>query len=206
MQKKSIQSSAESLEEYTAHLRRISPLGRIYKRYFLSPVLYWNARRFGPRVIEIGCGTGSGVLGAYSERVSGLDINPYSIALCRAAGLQATLIESDGTFPVPVATFDTCVLDNVLEHIEDPRATLDECHRITSERGGLVIAVPGIRGFASDPDHKRFLGSVDLRQLDDRWQFKSVFSMPFFLSSDLLSSLVRQYCLVAVYQKKLPSR
>lgn len=205
-EKNSMSSSTSDFEDYTFHLKQISLLGRIYKKAFLSPVIYWNARRYGPRVIEVGCGTGSGVLGAYSRRVSGLDINPHSIAFCQAAGLDAKLIEADGTFPVADGVFDACILDNVLEHIENPIATLDECFRITSERGGLVIAVPGTRGYASDTDHKRFYGPAELLQLDTRWQLTRLFSAPFFLTSDVLSRAVKQYCLVAVYQKTLVSR
>lgn len=201
--KDSMSSSSSDFSEYTAHLKKISLLGRIYKKYYLSPVLYWNAYRYGPRVIEVGCGTGSGVLGAYSRRVSGLDINPHSIALCQALGLDAKLIEADGTFPVADAVFDSCVLDNVMEHIENPLATLDECYRITSERGGLVVAVPGTRGYASDPDHKRFYGRSELMQLDARWKLTRLFSAPFFLTSDVISGSVKQYCLVATYQKIL---
>jgi SAM-dependent methyltransferase len=152
--------------------------------------------------MEVGSGTASGVLGAYPRRVSGLDINPHSVGYCQAAGLDAQLIGVDGFFPVGDGAFDVCILDNVMEHIEAPQVTLDECYRITSERGGLVIAVPGTRGYASDADHKRFYAATDLLQLDVRWQLMHLFSLPFFMISERLSSSVKQYCLVAVYQKK----
>jgi SAM-dependent methyltransferase len=199
-------TSPTDFEGYYSHLTQISLLGRIYKRYCASPVLYWSARRFGTNLIEVGCGTGSGVLGAYPGRVSGLDINPHSVGYCQAIGLKAQLIGGDGAFPVADGAFDVCILDNVMEHIEAPLATLDECHRITSERGGLVIAVPGICGYASDADHKRFYAQADLRQLDPRWQLKRLFCLPFFLTSDSLSKSVKQYCLVATYQKSPRAR
>lgn len=92
-------------------------------------------------------------------------------------------------------------LDNVMEHIEESQTTLDECHRVTSAQGGLVIAVPGRRGFDFDLDHKRFYAQSDLRQLDARWQLQSVFAAPFGVTSEILSDAVRQYCLVATYRK-----
>lgn len=198
---KTMRNSAQGFEDYFSHLHKISFLGRVYKRFFSSPVLYVCALRFGNRIIEIGSGTGSGVLGAFPKHVQGLEINPLSVEYCRAAGLNVQLIKDDGAFPVADGAFDACVLDNVLEHIDDPRRTLDECYRITRENGGLIIAVPGIRGHESDGDHKKFYDEKALRLLDDRWSLQSLFSIPFLLIFEKLSRSVRQYCLVATYKK-----
>jgi len=194
-------NSPDKFEEYFSHLRKISLTGRIYKKFFSSPVLYSSARRFGNRIIEIGSGTGSGVLGSFPKYVQGLEINPIAAEFCKAAGLKVQLIGEDGTFPVADGIFDVCILDNVLEHIADPRQTLDECYRITQKSGGLIIAVPGVRGYDSDPDHKRFYDAEALRLLDTRWKLQSLFSMPFLISSEKLSRSVKQYCLVATYKK-----
>jgi len=194
-------ASQKNFDEYYSHLAQISTMGRVYKKYWMSRILYWNARKLGERIVEVGCGTGSGILGAYPKRVAGLDINPRSMEYCQSIGLNAQVIADDGMFPLPDQAFDVCVLDNVMEHIEEPQTTLDECHRITSAQGGLVIAVPGKRGYDSDPDHKRFYTQADLRQLDARWQLKSLFATPFGFTSETLSNSVRQYCLVATYRK-----
>lgn len=192
---------AKEFEAYYSHLHRISTLGRIYKRFFSSPVLYSCARRFGNRIIEVGSGTGSGILGTFPKHVQGLEINPLSVEYCRAAGLNVQLIGEDGAFPVADGAFDACVLDNVLEHIDDPRRTLDECYRITGDSGGLVIAVPGLRGHAADSDHRKFYDEQALRQLDEKWLPQSLFSIPFLFVLETLSRTVRQYCLVATYKK-----
>jgi SAM-dependent methyltransferase len=115
--------------------------------------------------------------------------------------MNSRLIADDGSFPMADGVFDACVLDNVLEHIAEPRRTLDECRRVTRESGGLIVAVPGVRGYASDSDHKRFYDEKALRLLDDRWSLRSLFSIPFFFTFEILSRSVRQYCLVAVYKK-----
>ena len=188
-------------EEYFTHLKKISFTGRVYKKNFSSPALYFCARRFGKLIVEIGSGTGSGVLGAFPKQVHGLEINPIAVEYCNAAGLNVQLIKDDGTFPVADGAFDACILDNVLEHIEHPCKTLDECYRITRENGGLVIAVPGIRGYESDADHKKFYAEEDLRMLDERWLLQSLFSIPFVITNERLSKSVKQYCLVATYKK-----
>lgn len=53
--------------EYFHYLQRITWLGRIYKRYISSPILYRCSRTFGKRILEVGSGIGSGVLGASFE-------------------------------------------------------------------------------------------------------------------------------------------
>lgn len=194
-------TSPGKFEDYFTHLNSISLSGRIYKKYVTSPALYFCARRFGRRIVEIGSGVGSGILGTYPKRVLGLEINSIAVEYCKSVGLDVRLIGDDGVFPVADGTCDACVLDNVLEHIEDTRKTLDECYRITGKYGGLVIAVPGVRGYDSDPDHKKFYDAAALMQLDDRWSLQGLFSTPFLFRSEQLSKSVRQYCLVATYKK-----
>ncbi|HZW26144.1 MAG TPA: methyltransferase domain-containing protein [Gallionella sp.] len=193
----------EKFEGYFAHLSSISLAGRIYKRFVSSPVLYFCARRFGTRIVEIGSGTASGVLGAYPKRVRGLEINSIAVEYCRSAGLDVELIGDDGRLPAADRSCDVCVLDNVLEHIEDAKKMLDECYRITDTNGGLVIAVPGRRGYDFDSDHKKFYDADALKRLDERWSMQSIFSIPFWFRSERLSRSVKQYCLVATYKKRL---
>jgi SAM-dependent methyltransferase len=188
-------------DSYYRYLRNISRRGRIYKRYFSSPFLFLCARRYGPRIIEVGSGIGSGVLGAFPASVVGLEINPFAVEFSRSIGLRASLINDDGSFPVEDGAFDACILDNVLEHIERPGRVLDECSRITGRKSGLVICVPGIRGFEWDSDHKVFYDDIRLRQLDDRWSLTKLFSLPALIRSEALSKSMKQYCVVAVYRK-----
>lgn len=197
-----VNSKSDGYEEYFRYLQRISRLGRIYKKYISSPALYVCARAFGRRIVEIGSGTGSGVLGAFPSSVVGLEINPFAVNYSNDIGLKASLIKEDGVFPATDGAFDACVLDNVLEHIESPRQTMDECWRVTRPQGGMVIAVPGRRGFARDADHKVFYGENELEHLDPRWKMERLFSIPTLIRSARLSESVRQYCLVAVYRKE----
>lgn len=188
-------------EDYFSHLQRITFLGRVYKRFYSSPILFFYARRFGRRIVEIGSGTGNGVLGAFSKSVHGLEINPLAVKYCQSVGLNVDLISPEGLFPVSDGTFDVCVLDNVLEHIEEPKKTLDECYRVTTSNGGLIVVVPGLRGFQSDADHKVFYNIDQLRNLDSRWEMLNSFSLPLILKSEMLSNSLKQYCLVAIYRK-----
>jgi SAM-dependent methyltransferase len=188
-------------QQYFEYLKNISTAGRLYKRYFSSQILFLCARAFGRRIVEVGSGAGAGVLGAFPTRVVGLEINPFAVDYSKSIGLTASLIGDDGVFPMGDGSCDACVLDNVLEHIENPRQLMDECCRVTKLRGGLVIAVPGVGGFARDADHKVFYSENDLKNLDPRWRLQRLFSMPIFVKSVRVSKALRQYCLVAVYMK-----
>lgn len=193
--------NANKFDNYFLHLQKISFFGYVYKQFYSSLILFIMSRRFGRRVVEVGSGTGSGILGAFPKHVEGLEINPSAVEFCRTKGLNVQLINADGTYPFKDSVFDSCVLDNVLEHIAEPKQTLDECYRITKKDGGLIIVVPGLRGFESDSDHKKFYDADGLRSLDERWQLLNLFSMPFIFKSEKLSNSVKQYCLVATYRK-----
>jgi SAM-dependent methyltransferase len=191
----------EGFDTYYAHLSQISIIGKLYKRYFIAPLLYLNTRKFGSAIVEIGSGVGSGILGAFPKKVIGLEINPYAVKHCQDKGLTVKLIQPNSPYPLANSSVDVCVLDNVLEHLEDPNFTLNECLRIVSENGGLIIVVPGQKGYFSDDDHKVFYSEEQLRGLHPKWSLDYIFATPFIIKSNWLSLNIRQYCLVAVYTK-----
>ncbi|MAM71954.1 MAG: hypothetical protein CMP91_12510 [Gammaproteobacteria bacterium] len=189
-------------EEYFNHLNNRSFIGKIYHRLYKLPLIYYLARFYGSRILEIGSGIGNGILGAYPSKIIGIDINPIAVDFCKHQGLKAELIKEDGNYPFNDNSFDVCVLDNVLEHIENPTQTLDECSRVLNNYGLLIIIVPGAAGFRYDPDHKIFYQIENLESLDPRWEMVLAFSLPFFLKSKKLSDKMKQYCLMAVYKRK----
>ena len=190
-------------EQYFDHLNSISRLGFIYKRYFAARVLYQQALHFGDHFAEIGCGTGNGILGAYPKQVVGFEINPFAVDYCKAKHFDVRLIDENANYPAQDGEFSACILDNVLEHIADPTFVLQECKRITPDYGGLIIVVPGDKGYACDPDHKKHYKAAELAQLSQDWQLLKMFSLPFLVKSECLSKAVSQYCLVAVYKKRV---
>jgi SAM-dependent methyltransferase len=198
-------NNTDKFEYYFCHLKKLSFFGFIYHRFYKLPLLYYYLRRFGPHIIEVGSGIGNGVLGAFGSKMVGIDINPHAVVYCQRKGLNVKLIDENGTYPFNDGEFDSCLLDNVLEHIPNSKITLDECCRITGENGGLVVVVPGISGYNYDPDHKILYDEAKLRNLDKRWHLLSLFSIPFIFKSEKLSNSMKQYCLVAVYKKTCAS-
>lgn len=190
-----------NFEQYFEHLKEISLLGKVYKKYFASQLLYFQARKFGKNIAEIGSGTGNGILGAYPDNVTGFEINPLAVEFCKKKNFNVHLINENSLCPVQDGQYDVCVLDNVLEHIADPSFILSECARITNKNAGLVVAVPGDKGYLVDDDHKIHYAEHALKNISKDWQLVKVFSMPFMLKSNFLSKSISQYCLVAVYKK-----
>lgn len=112
--------------------------------------------RPGQRVLDLGCGEGRHAITAWLEapvQVVGLD--PGAADLATAAG-RATEFEApaDGaralgwvrgsghTLPFAEATFDCVICAEVLEHIPDYQAVLEEIRRVLKPGGVLAVSVP----------------------------------------------------------------
>lgn len=187
--------------QYYSYLNNISWLGRVYKRYWSSQILYYHAKKFGIKIAEIGSGTGNGILGSYPKHVVGFEINPLAVNYCKNKSLNVYLVEENKKYPSQDGEYDVCILDNVLEHLEEPSFLLQECARITQKNAGLIIAVPGDKGFLVDADHKKHYAEQALKNISPEWRLVKVFSLPFIVKCNFLSKLISQYCLVAVYKK-----
>ena len=124
-------------------------------------------------LIDAGCGTGA-MLAEMSGvcRVLGLDSQAGSIALARGRveAVGGTVLQS-GLESVPLA--DACaavvLLLDVLEHLDDPGAALEEMIRLVRPGGLVVVTVPALRWLWSDWDealhHRRRYHRRDLLEL-----------------------------------------
>ena len=138
----------------------------------------------GARVLDLGCGRGV-ILGALADRgfeVHGLEISEEAArgADPRAEIRVASKLADAG---YPEGHFDQIVIWHVLEHLSDPRDTLEEAHRILRPAGRLVVAVPnfaslqarwsGPAWFHLDlPRHLYHFPLAALRQLLERSGFE----------------------------------
>jgi len=72
------------------------------------------------------------------------------------------IVHDLNTLPYPFENdyADEIILDNVLEHLDDPIAVIHELHRIGKNNCKVNIIVPYFRSFYSiiDPTHKNFFG------------------------------------------------
>jgi len=184
-------------DEYFEYLKRRSRLGAAYRKHWLYPRL---ARRLQGRALDIGCGIGDMLV--YRVNTMGVDINPHTVAFCKARGATAVVMQPD-RLPFAAAAFDSVLMDNVLEHIPQPEPLLSEVHRVLRPEGRLLVGVPGTRGWASDPDHKVFYDQERLRACMAAAGFENVecFYTPLWRSAWLDRSL-RQYCLYGLFRRR----
>lgn len=184
-------------KEYFNYLKGRSVLADMYRKKLLYPAL---SKQFSGKVLDVGCGIGDFL--SFRENTVGVDINKYNVEYCRERKLEAFLIEN-GAYPFQDKSFSGAILDNVLEHLQDPAPTILEVDRILEHGGIFIIGVPGKKGYTMDDDHKHFYNEKDLESLMNRYNFsllKFIYG-PAFIKSDLLSRTLSQYCIYGVFRK-----
>lgn len=182
-------------ESYFEYLKGRSRLGFFYRQHWLYPRL---CQHLAGKTLDVGCGIGDFL--RYRPDSTGVDINPATVDWCTRQGLDARLM-TPNTLPFEAGSFDSAMLDNVLEHLDDPAPLLREIHRVLRAGAPLVVGVPGRRGFAADPDHKVF---YDEKLLDSTltaagFHPRQMFHMP--VRSGWLDAHARQYCRYGVFQR-----
>lgn len=141
-------------------------------------------KQMGRRVVEIGCGIGNftGLL-LDREVVVAIDSEPACIAKLREryprqANLRAVCAAlGQSGFP-DLASFraDSCVCLNVLEHIPDDRAALEQIRAFLAPGGTAILLVPAFPGLFGPIDsrlgHCRRYTKASLRRLGEATGFE----------------------------------
>jgi ubiquinone/menaquinone biosynthesis C-methylase UbiE len=102
------------------------------------------------RVVDVGCGAGGflAALAPYCAEVTGMDVAPSFVDLCRRTiselGLSnaQAFLSGDGTIPFQRGRFDVAIMVDTIHHCGDPRQTLGEVRRVLARDGLLLILEP----------------------------------------------------------------
>ncbi len=138
---------------YPPKYRRYSPIVlTILRKLYHYQTRRWNKLFSKPgSVLEMGCGDGL-MLDALRNRgwnVAGTERTEKMAEFARKnLGLQVYV---GGFDEIPRGQkFDLIVLFQVLEHLNDPVATLQQCATLLEPEGKLIIAVPNLKSWQSE--------------------------------------------------------
>jgi len=98
----------------------------------------------GRRVLDVGCGLGAYVanFARFTDEAYGMDVDPPRVREGRRRGVDRLLLAAAETLPFADGSFDVIVLNEVIEHVRDDRATLREALRVLRPGGSVVIYAP----------------------------------------------------------------
>lgn len=113
------------------------------RRRVLTETLRSMALPPNSRILDAGCGSGRNMVElAHFGTVTGLELAPASIEAARARGVGDVVGGSLDAMPFEDSSFDLAGCFDVLEHLEDDRASLQELRRVIRPGGRLLLTVP----------------------------------------------------------------
>ena len=122
-----------------------------HKEFFENPLLtramadfvrltYFADLKPGQRVLEIGAGLGTNLLGIKDiAKVTAVEPSKLAREHCQSLGIEA--LASLDELPKDT-TFDYVLLRHVIEHVQDPRKMLLDAKPLLAPGGKLIVALP----------------------------------------------------------------
>ena len=170
--------------DYFRYLSDRSVIGIFLRRLFMMPLVYF----FQGRVLDIG--TGIGEFLAYYPNAVGIDMDSDCVAECVKKDLDCVRADAYH-IPFTPDSFDGVLLNNVLEHIDDPDRMFREITRVLRDNGRLAIELPGSKGYSHDKTHVQFWQKGDIVTYLPVWGFRNIrisyFPVPVALAGDLFT-------------------
>jgi SAM-dependent methyltransferase len=95
------------------------------------------------RILDVGCGTGANLemLSQFGE-AEGVDVAAEALAFCRARGLENVRQGEAESLPYEDSAFDLVTGLDVVEHLDDDLAGLEEMRRVLRREGRALLFVP----------------------------------------------------------------
>jgi SAM-dependent methyltransferase len=96
-----------------------------------------------PRILDAGCGTGRNLVEFSRLGPSeGIDLSPRAVESCRSRGLEGVQEGVIEDLPFEDGRFDLIFATDVIEHLPDDGAALEELRRVAAPGGRLIVTVP----------------------------------------------------------------
>jgi 2-polyprenyl-3-methyl-5-hydroxy-6-metoxy-1,4-benzoquinol methylase len=134
--------------EYHEALWRNVPEGLAPSDFELRASFLLEAVAAGDRVLDLGCGEGmfTARLADAGASVVGADVaeEPLRRARARHRELDLRLIDGEGHWDLPDASFDLVWAGEVIEHVADTAGWLSELRRVLRSGGRLLLSTPSL--------------------------------------------------------------
>ena len=153
-----------------------------------------------PSILDVGCGTGANLkmLAAYGK-AEGVDISPQAVEFCRQRGLDSVKLGAAEDLPYKDDSFELVTALDVIEHLDDDVAGLQEMRRVLRRDGRILLFVPAFMflwGVQDDvSNHRRrytlpsLLKAVEAAGFSVEWS--SYANISFFLPVLVVRSVMR---------------
>ena len=175
----------------------------------------------GRNVLEVGCGNGNftAFLAQHCDRVTGVDLSSQYVAEARsrlANSSHVKLLVADATRLNLNNAFDTIVLLDVLEHIEDDIKTLNQLYDCLEPGGKLLLKVPAHQFLYSPMDkvighyrrynHKTLLKTLRATHFSEPeiWYFNRIGIMGWWLNGKVLKRSLPPSSQVSLFNEIVP--
>jgi SAM-dependent methyltransferase len=90
------------------------------------------------RVLDVGCSYGHCLLHFGAGSV-GVDNVAEHVEFCRALGLDARLVDVDGSAALPEGPFEYAWVSDILEHLDSPRLLLRRLRQVLAPNGRILL-------------------------------------------------------------------
>lgn len=129
-----------------------SNLNKNYDKWFGSPFSgyirerqiknFLNFVQGANSYLEVGCGTGKFISQVKCKDKTGTDISKEMIAISQEKCPEAKyFVCPSDKLPFEDNSFDRVAMMNVIQYLEDPKATIDELCRVTKPQGKILFTV-----------------------------------------------------------------
>lgn len=166
--------------------KKSSPYGKSYYKQYEAGFVSENRKdhqrilelaRFSleDKVLEIGCGYGVLLKKIISRKKIGIEANRYAVNVCRKRGLNVifdTKVEKKINFKSN--TFDFVIMNEVIEHLQNPEAVVREVNRVLCSGGKFIITTTArnLLNRSVDPTHFSEMSISELRCLLEKNYFE----------------------------------
>lgn len=102
------------------------------------------------KILEVGCGDGHFITRARDERelnVEGIELNESAVSKAQGNGLPVRLLSLEEAAKQLPEHYDAVCAFQVLEHVPNPRAFLEQCCALIKPGGILILGLPNADSF-----------------------------------------------------------